>query len=124
MIASLVGTPWLPRVADGILFIEDTNEHPYRVERMLLQLLHAGILGKQRAVLCGDFSNYRLTGYDNGYDLDAALAYVSSLAHVPIIAGLPFGHCEKKLTLPVGGRAEVAIENNRCRLDLSWNLAA
>src|SRR5207249_695640 len=40
----LIGTPYLPQPKDGILFIEDINEHPYRVERMLLQLLHAGVL--------------------------------------------------------------------------------
>ena len=124
MICSLVGTPWLPRIEGGILFVEETNEHPYRVERMLLQLLQAGVLDRQRAVLCGDFSNYRLTDYDNGYDLDAALDYVRSVAHVPIVCGLPFGHCPKKLTLPVGGMAQVAISDGRCRLDLAWDLKA
>ena len=123
MIASLIGTPWMPRVADGILFVEDTNEHPYRIERTLLQLLHAGILDKQRAVLCGDFSNYRLADFDNGYDLKVALAYVRSVSRVPIVTGLPFGHCESKLTLPVGGNAELAIANGCCRLAFSWDLA-
>ena len=124
MICSLVGTPWLPRIEGGILFVEETNEHPYRVERMLLQLLQAGVLDRQRAVLCGDFSNYRLTDYDNGYDLDAALNYVGSVAGIPVVRGLPFGHCPKKLTLPVGGHAQVAISNGRCRLDLTWDLKA
>ena len=56
MLASLVGTPWMPQVDSGILFIEDVNEPPYRIERMLLQLLQAGVLDRQRLVLCGDFS--------------------------------------------------------------------
>lgn len=124
MISSLVGTPWLPRIEGGILFVEEVNEHPYRVERMLLQLLQAGVLDRQRAVLCGDFSNYRLTDYDNGYDLDAALDYVRSVTSVPIVRGLPFGHCPNKLTLPVGGNAQVAIAKGRCRLDLAWDLEA
>ncbi|VFS73444.1 Murein tetrapeptide carboxypeptidase [Kluyvera cryocrescens] len=42
MIVSLIGTPWMPDIRDGILVLEDINEHPFRVERMLLQLLHAG----------------------------------------------------------------------------------
>jgi hypothetical protein len=44
MITSLIGTPWLPQIANGILVLEDINEHPFRVERMLLQLLNSGIL--------------------------------------------------------------------------------
>ena len=43
MLVSLIGTPWLPQITDGILVLEDINEHPFRVERMLLQLYHAGI---------------------------------------------------------------------------------
>ncbi|MEK9719703.1 MAG: LD-carboxypeptidase, partial [Quisquiliibacterium sp.] len=42
IVCSLLGTPWFPRVDGGILFLEDVNEHPYRIERMLSQLLHAG----------------------------------------------------------------------------------
>jgi muramoyltetrapeptide carboxypeptidase len=42
MLTSLIGTPWLPQIRDGILVLEDINEHPFRVERMLLQLLHSG----------------------------------------------------------------------------------
>ena len=51
MLVSLIGTPWMPRIDDGILFVEDINEQPYRIERMLLQLHQAGILSRQRLVL-------------------------------------------------------------------------
>jgi muramoyltetrapeptide carboxypeptidase len=57
-VVCLLGTPHCPRPAQvkgGVLFLEDVNEHPYRVERMLLQLAQAGVLGTQRAVLLGDF---------------------------------------------------------------------
>ena len=60
MVAHLVGTPHLPRVEHGILFLEDIAEHPYRVERMLHQLHFAGILARQRAVLLGTFNGYEL----------------------------------------------------------------
>lgn len=43
VLTGLVGTPYLPTVRGGILFVEDVGEHPYRIERMLTQLLHAGI---------------------------------------------------------------------------------
>ena len=49
MLCSLLGTPHWPRIKGGILFLEDVNEHPYRVERCLLQLHQAGVLDAQKA---------------------------------------------------------------------------
>jgi muramoyltetrapeptide carboxypeptidase len=94
-------------VDGGILFVEDVNEHPYRVERMLLQLLHAGILHRQQALLLGDFSAYRLSEYDNGYDFASMLDYLRATLPVPVLTGLPFGHIRDKVTLPVGGQASL-----------------
>jgi muramoyltetrapeptide carboxypeptidase len=102
MLVHLVGTPYMPAIDGGILFIEDVNEHPYRVERMLMQLLHAGILQSQQALLLGDFSSYRLSDYDNGYDFAAMLAYIRATCGVPVVTGLPFGHIKDKVTLAVG----------------------
>ena len=107
MLASLIGTPWMPTIEGGVLFIEDVNEHPYRVERMLLQLAHAGILQKQKAVLFGDFSAYKLSDYDNGYNFDAMLNFMRQHVDVPLIQGLQFGHTLDKLTLPVGAKANL-----------------
>ncbi len=76
MVAHLAGTPHMPRVDDGILFLEDIGEHPYRIERMLYQLHHAGVLARQRAVLLGNFSGYELGPNDNGYDAAAMVAHV------------------------------------------------
>ena len=117
MIAHLLGTPWMPKVDDGILFIEDVNEHPYRVERMLLQLLHAGVLSRQKAVILGDFSGYRLTDYDNGYDLPAMLAFLRDQLPMPVLQGLPFGHKRDKLTLPIG--ASCLLRSSPIRLQLA-----
>jgi len=118
MLVSLIGTPWIPRVRDGILFIEDVNEHPYRVERMLLQLFHAGVLEGQRAVMLGKLSGYRLTPYDNGYDLAAMVAYLRERLSVPLLTGLPFGHIRDKTTLPVGGHARLQSEENGFELSV------
>ncbi|WP_076591109.1 muramoyltetrapeptide carboxypeptidase [Herminiimonas arsenitoxidans] len=105
MLAHLVGSPYLPQVQGGILFVEDVNEHPYRVERMMLQLLHAGVLDHQKAILLGDFSAYRLTDYDNGYDFAQMVAYLRENLPVPVLTGLPFGHGRDKATLVVGAQA-------------------
>ncbi len=66
---SLLGTPYFPKVRGGILFLEDVAEHPYRIERMLAQLAQAGVLQKQKAILLGGFSDYKLAAHDQGYDL-------------------------------------------------------
>ena len=50
MVCSLLGTAHMPLIRGGVLFLEDVNEHPYRVERMLLQLQQAGVLARQKAV--------------------------------------------------------------------------
>jgi muramoyltetrapeptide carboxypeptidase len=107
MLASLVGTPWLPEIHDGILVLEDINEHPFRVERMLLQLFHAGILGRQRAIVLGSFSGAEPNDYDAGYDLPVMIEYLQSRLNIPVISGLDFGHEQRTVTLPLGAQARL-----------------
>ncbi|MBI1890818.1 MAG: muramoyltetrapeptide carboxypeptidase [Burkholderiales bacterium] len=118
MVVALIGTVYFPRINGGILFLEDVNEHPYRVERMLLQLEQAGVLARQSAIVLGDFSNYKLNEYDNGYDFETMLAYLRSRLSVPIVTGLPFGHIRDKLTLPVGCRAILRCDSRTLELIL------
>jgi muramoyltetrapeptide carboxypeptidase len=103
----LLGTPYLPEVANGILFLEDINEQPFRIERRLLQLLHAGVLDQQSAVLLGDFGGYTLGAHERGFSLQEAVNHVQARTKTPILTGLPFGHCKGKLALPVGGHCEL-----------------
>ena len=113
MLCSLLGTPHLPRprrVKGGVLFLEDVNEHPYRVERMLLQLLQAGVLGTQQVVLLGDFGRVRPSPNDRGYRLSSAVEHVRQCSGVPILTGLPFGHVATKLTVPVGRKVTLAVQ--------------
>lgn len=119
MLTHLVGTRYFPRIDDGILFVEDINEHPYRIERMLLQLLHAGVLGRQQALLLGDFSNYHLSDYDNGYDFDAMLAYLRAHCPIPVLTGLPFGHIGDKASLAVGSETQLTASHGRWRIVMS-----
>ena len=119
MVAHLVGTRFMPDVEGGVLFLEDVGEHPYRMERMLYQLLHAGILARQCAILLGDFTEYQLNENDDGYDLMAAITQIRAHVATPIYTGLPFGHVPDKLTLPVGGRCEIDSGDGRATLRLS-----
>ena len=110
MVQSLLGTPHWPRVTGGVLFLEDVNEHPYRVERALLQLHQAGVLARQKAVLLGDFSGWRKSPLDRGYTLKTAVAHLRSVCATPILTGLPFGHVPTKLTLPVGAKVQLVVQ--------------
>ena len=110
VLASLAGTPWLPQVRSGILFLEDVHEHPYRVERMLTQLLYAGVLGRQKAVLLGHFTNYKPVPHDRGFRLETVVDWLRGQIKAPVLTGLPFGHVSTKVALPVGARVDLAVE--------------
>lgn len=118
VMAALVGTPYLPEVDGGILFLEDVGEHPYRVERMLTQLWHAGVLGRQQAIVLGEFTSYRLAAHDNGFDLPAVVAWLRQTVGVPVITGLPYGHVPTKATLPVGQQIGLATDDSMAYLVL------
>lgn len=118
MLTSLVGTPYLPKVRGGILFLEDVAEHPYRIERMLIQLWQAGILAKQKAIVLGRFSDYKLAPHDQGYDLHEVVAWLRKTVKVPVVTGLPYGHVATKATLPIGQKVGIATEKGLAHLVL------
>lgn len=115
VLTALLGTPYFPEI-DGILFLEDVNEHPYRIERMLIQLAQAGVLARQKAVVLGTFNDYRLSPHDAGYDLHEVLSWLRKHVHVPFIPGLPFGHQKVKATLPIGHQVGIAVEDGMAYL--------
>ena len=111
MLVSLLGTKHMPdaaRIKGGVLFLEDVNEHPYRVERHLLHLHQAGVLARQKAVVLGAFSAFKPTPLDRGYNLKAVVQHLRSVCKAPILTGLPFGHVHPKVTLPVGAHGAAA----------------
>lgn len=118
MVVSLLGTPYLPRVKGGILFLEDVSEHPFRVERMLAQLWQAGVLQRQKAIVLGRFTDYRLAPHDNGYDMPSVLRWLRRSVKVPVVTGLPYGHVRVKATLPVGRKVGIATERGMAHLVL------
>ena len=110
MVCSLLGTPYWPRIKGGVLFLEDVNEHPYRVERCLLQLHQAGVLGAQKAVLLGAFSAWKAAAHDGGYSLKTVVARLRAVCATPVLTGLPFGHVNPKVTLPVGAKVQLVVD--------------
>jgi len=110
MVNSLLGTRHWPKVKGGVLFLEDVNEHPYRIERSLMQLQQAGVLDAHKAVLLGAFSEWRKSPLDRGYTLKSVVAHLRSVTRTPILTGLPFGHVPTKVCLPVGAKVALAVQ--------------
>jgi muramoyltetrapeptide carboxypeptidase len=110
MLTSLLGTPYLPPIRKGILWFEDVAEHPYKLERMLLQWLHNGILAQQSAIVFGQFSSYKLTPHDKGFKLQTVIDRLRSQLKIPVFTGLPFGHVATKVCLPFGQKVSLLTE--------------
>lgn len=110
IVSALAGTPWMPRARGGILFLEDVHEHPYRIERMLTQLLYAGVLQKQKAILLGHFTNWLAVPHDKGFKLRTVVEWLRTQVKAPVFTGLPFGHVPTKVCLPVGAKVTLAAE--------------
>jgi len=113
MLLSLLGTPHWPAarlIKGGVLFLEDVNEHPYRIERGLLQLHQAGVLAAQKAVVLGQFSAWKPTPLDRGFNMKTVVAHLRSVLSVPVLTGLPFGHMPTKVTLPVGRTVQLLVQ--------------
>jgi muramoyltetrapeptide carboxypeptidase len=110
VLVSLLGTPYFPAVDKGVLFLEDVHEHPYRLERMLDQLRHAGVLARQRAVVLGQFTSFKKVPHDRGFSLRTVVDRLRSQLKVPVLTGLPFGHVPTKVLLPVGAKVEMALD--------------
>ncbi len=110
LVASLLGTPYFPQVKRGVLFLEDVAEHPYRIERLLTQLLHAGVLSRQKAIVLGQFTDYKLTPHDKGFNLKTVVAWLRTQVKTPILTNLPYGHVQTKVLLPVGAKLDLVVD--------------
>ena len=77
---------------------------------MLTQLLHAGVIDKQKAVLLGQFTDYTATEQDRGFNLKTAVQWLRSQTKTPIITGLPHGHVPTKVLLPVGAQVDLSVQ--------------
>lgn len=108
VLSALVGSPYMPQVDGGILFIEDVGEQPYRIERMLQTLYLSGILKRQQAIVLGNFRMGAIRDvYDSSYTFNAVVQTMARLTRIPVLTGFPFGHTTDKVTFPLGARASL-----------------
>ena len=108
LIASIMGTPWEPDFRSVILFLEETGEDPYRVDRMIVQLAHAGAAPRAAATVIGQFTScVAREGGGPTRPLEASFDDFAAQAKGPVVRGFPFGHEKRMATLPVGIRARL-----------------
>jgi muramoyltetrapeptide carboxypeptidase len=109
LLCATIGTPWQPSFRNKILFFEDLDEVPYRFDRMLTHLLHAGLLQQVEGVAIGTNSNCedpkRQEGKEYRQTLQEVLTERLRPLKVPVVINLPFGHVPCNATLPIGIRA-------------------
>lgn len=114
LICKLIGSSFLPDFSGSILFLEEIDEEPYRIDGMLLQLKLAGILDQVAGVVLGDFVD--CGPYDRikpSFSLREVLHDNFFLSPYPVIRGIPFGHGHYSLTIPYGVRATIDAESKR-----------
>jgi muramoyltetrapeptide carboxypeptidase len=109
LICAGLGTPFAPSFKGKILFFEDISERPYRLDRLLTQLLNAGILQQVAGVAVGvnqdcDEKQKNATAEYQQSGADVVRERLSTL-RVPVVTGLPFGHVDLNATIPCGARA-------------------
>ncbi len=109
--ASLLGTPYDVDYKGKILYLEDIGEEPYRIDRMLTELILAGKLNEVSGIILGVFIDCEVKkekpSFDESLTLKEVLIDRLATLDVPVIYGLSFGHISSKFTLPFGTRAEL-----------------
>ncbi len=107
LMSALLGTPYLPRFDNAILFLEDVGEAIYRVDRMLTQLRLSGHLQKVLGIVFGHFTGVKPSpGLGNFALMDILKQHCEPLG-VPCYFGAMIGHVDQQSTVPVGGRARM-----------------
>jgi muramoyltetrapeptide carboxypeptidase len=114
VLCALLGTPEFPPLAGAVLFLEDIGERPYRIDRMLTSLRHAGSLRGVRAIVLGAFTDCE-AGPDGTSAYDVLRERLCDLG-IPISAGLPAGHIADNHELPFGRRVTLDADAGCLRI--------
>jgi len=119
LISAMCGTKYLPSAKGKIVFLEDIDEKPYRVDRMLVQLEQAWNLKKAKGILLGEFA-------DCDSDSDRSLTLMETLENhfkgcgIPVLYKVPLGHIDDQATYPVGIKVEMDTATKEITLLEDW----
>ncbi|MCK7516629.1 MAG: LD-carboxypeptidase [Ignavibacteriales bacterium] len=117
---SLIGTKYDFNGEGKIIFLEEIGEEPYRIDRMLTQLIQSGKFDKAAGIAMGVFKDCEPKEKDPSFSTSFSLMEVLfdrlSNLKIPVIYGMSFGHIKNKFTLPVGIKAELDTINQTITL--------
>jgi len=113
LVAALLGTPFEIETEGRILFLEEVDERPYRIDRYLSQLKLAGKLDAAAGVLLGHFSGCHARADKPSLPLDDVLQDYLAALDVPVLAGIPAGHHFDNITLPLNCTVEMDTGQRR-----------
>lgn len=113
LVCATLGTPYAIEAKGNLLFLEDVNEAPYRIDRMLSQLRLAGVLDDARGVILGSFS---IKSAEDAKGIDMVLREYFGKSKTPVLMRFPFGHQAHNATLPHGALAELDADKGSVRL--------
>ena len=114
LVATLTGTPYEPDFRGSILFLEDTNEAPYRIDRMLTQLWLAGKLQQTAGIVFGKFTKAEDEG--NTFSVEEVIRDRCEPLGIPVIRGLMIGHVNDKTVVPIGLQARLDADAGTLQL--------
>jgi len=115
LLCTTLGTPWQPSFKKRILFFEDIGEQPYRMDRLLTQLLNCGLLQQVAGIAIGinaECSDPKATGAkEYRQTIEDVIKERLLPLKIPLVTGLPFGHVPHNATLPIGAEAILDAKN-------------
>ena len=104
LIAASLGTPWELDTAGKVLFLEEVDERPRKVDAMLTHLINAGKLGDCAGIILGAFTGCVAEKPEESLTLDEIFEELLSPLNIPVLKGLQCGHCLPTMSLPLGAR--------------------
>lgn len=119
VLASMIGTNYFPNISNGLLFLEEVGEEPYRVDRMLTQLKQAGIFDKCKGVILGNFRKCIAEEPDRAFTLEEVFEQHFNDFGKPVFYGAQIGHTVNKFTVPIGGDATMDADSGTFQLQAS-----
>ncbi|MGV6861866.1 MAG: S66 peptidase family protein [Putridiphycobacter sp.] len=116
VLTSIIGTKYEPNWQNKILFLEETGEEPYRIDRMLWQLKLAGVFDQINGCVLGAFTKCEPEEPQKSFSLEEVFEQHFKAQKFPVYAGASFGHIIPKFTLPIG--AKVKLDADEFYLEL------
>ncbi len=112
LLVSLLGTPYAPNFKKTLLLLEEVDEAPHRVDRMLAQLRNAGVFGKIKGLILGRFTDcVPKDPSQPHFATEEVLRQYADQLQIPVLANLQYGHIPRKLTIPIGLKTRLNVSS-------------